>query len=227
MGFKEFIQELNGKRVEGELIHTIVYSLIASAVLFIALYFMKLRYIENFFPKYGVYITLAMITYALIIPSIRQVRAYQQFSCMSGMMIGMTVGMVAGFLTGYFIGATNGLFVGSIFGMALGIALGIWLGSCCGVMGFMEGVMAGFMSGPMGAMTAVMLLNEHMNIMAVIVFMIGAVILGALNYMMFIEKREFSREKEEGHLLTVIISLILTAITVYISVFGPRSPLFN
>ena len=198
MGMKTFMQELNGARVEGELIPTIVYSLLASTIVFLIFYFTTLQKIANFFPKFGIYLFLGIITYALALPAIRQVRAYGQFSCMSGMMIGMTLGMVVGFLTGYYIGATNGLFVGSVFGMVVGSALGIWLGSCCGVMGFMEGIMAGFMSGPMGAMTAVMLLNDHLDAMAVIVLIFGAIILGALNYMVYIEKKEFSREKKRA-----------------------------
>jgi hypothetical protein len=147
MSFKQFMQELNGSRVEGELLKTIFYSLITSFIVIGALYFLRLKNVPDFIPKYGFYLFLAAISYALIVPAIRQVRAYKQFGCMSGMMIGMTTGMIAGFMAGYFIGATNGMFIGGVFGMVIGSAIGIWMGSCCGIMGFMEGLMAGFMGG--------------------------------------------------------------------------------
>ena len=150
---KEFFRELNGSRVEGELIKAVFYSLITSLVTLAILYFVKLRFIDNFFSSYGLYIFLAIVGYALVMPTMLHIRAYNSFPCMAGMMIGMTIGMIAGFLTGFYIGATNGMFIGSISGMALGIFIGIWNGKCCGIMGAMEGAMAGFMGGIMGAMT--------------------------------------------------------------------------
>ena len=164
MSFKKFTKELSGTRVEGELVKAILYSLIVSFGLLAVLYYTRLRYIEDFLPKYGFYIFFAILSYAIVFPSIRQTRAYRTFACMPGMMIGMTTGMIAGFLAGYFIGATNGMFWGSMFGMAVGIGMGVWNGQCCGVMGVMEGLMAGFMGGLMGAMASVMLLNEHLKI---------------------------------------------------------------
>src|SRR3989344_7404459 len=145
MGLKEFTKELNGNRVEGELVKTMLYSLITSAVVFGILYFFRLRSIDGFFPKYGLFLFFAVLSYALIVPAVRQVRAYGQLPCMSGMMIGMSLGMISGFLSGFYIASTNGMFIGSIFGMLIGISLGIWNGKCCGIMGTMEGTMAGFM----------------------------------------------------------------------------------
>src|SRR3989344_5075690 len=138
MSFKQFTKELSGSRVEGELLKTVFYSLVTSFITLGVLYMFVLKTVDNFIPKYGFYLFLASIMYALIIPAVRQVRAYKQFACMSGMMIGMTTGMIAGFMTGYFIGATNGMFIGGVFGMVVGSALGIWMGSCCGIMGSME-----------------------------------------------------------------------------------------
>ena len=159
MSFKEFIKELNGSRVEGELIKTVFYSLLVSFALFAVLYFFKFRYISDFIPKYGFFLFFAILSFGLVVPTIRQVRAYKRMNCMSGMMVGMTIGMMAGFLSGYFVGATNGMFIGGVFGMTVGVTLGIWTGSCCGVMGFLEGIMAGFMGGLMGAMTALMIFS--------------------------------------------------------------------
>lgn len=227
MSFKSFIRELNGDRVEGEIVKTILYSLATSFLTLIALYYFKLRYISNFTDKYGFYLFFAVLSFAIIIPTIRQVRAYRQFACMSGMMIGMTSGMIAGFLSGFFVGATNGMFYGGVFGMAVGIALGIWTGKCCGVMGFMEGIMAGFMGGLMGAMTAVMMLNDNLKAASVIVFAISAVILVALNYMIYFEMKESERQLREDHFITITLSFVLTAVTTWLMVFGPRSPLFQ
>lgn len=227
MSFKEFTRELGGERVEGELIKTVFYSLLTSIVILGVLYYFKLRNIDNFIPKYGFFLLLSIISYAIMLPAIRQVRAYKQFACMSGMMIGMTLGMLAGFLPAMYVGATNGMFVGSVFGMVIGITFGIWNGKCCGVMGLMEGVMAGLMGGLMGGMTAIMLLNDHLKAASIIVLIIGAFIALGLNYMIFGETRESERQRKEDHMFTIIITLILTAATTWLIVFGPRSALFG
>lgn len=226
MSVKEFTKELNGERVEGELIKTIGYSLLTSLIVAGLLYYFKLRYIENFMPRYGFFIFFAILSYALLVPTIRQIRAYRNLNCMSGMMVGMTIGMMAGFLAGFFVGATNGMFYGGVFGMAVGCILGIWMGSCCGVMGFMEGIMAGFMGGWMGAMTSVMLIADNLKIATVIVFAVCSVILVAMNYMIYLETRENERQIKEDHFITIFISFILTIVTIWLIVFGPRSALF-
>lgn len=226
MSFKEFTKELNGSRVEGELLKSILYSLLISFGLFAILYIFMLRNVDNFLPKYGFYIFFAILSYAVIFPSIRQIRAYGNFACMSGMMIGMTTGMMAGFLSGFFIGATNGMFYGIVFGMAVGIFMGVWAGRCCGIMGIMEGLMAGFMGGLMGAMTSVMLLNDNLKIASIIIFVICSAIMFSLNYMIYGEMKENKREMRESHWVIVLLSAILTGITIWLMVFGPRSALF-
>lgn len=227
MSFKKFIKELEGGRVEGELIKTTLYSLVTSLIFLAILYYLKLRYVEYFIPKYGFYLFFSVLSFAIIIPSIRQVRAYKEFACMSGMMIGMTIGMVSGFLLGFYIGATNGMFYGGVFGMGVGIFFGIWMGKCCGIMGIMEGIMAGFMGGLMGAMTAVMMLNDNLKAASVIVFLVCSVIIFGLNYMIYFEMKENEKQLKEDHRITIILSFILTALTVWLMVFGPRSILFG
>ncbi len=227
MSFTIFLKELNGNRVEGELLKSIFYSLLTSFAILALLYFFKLRFIEDFVATYGIYLFLAVLSYALLTPLIHQVHAYKSFACMSGMMIGMTIGMIAGFLSGFYVGATNGMFSGSVFGMLVGTILGIWMGSCCGVMGFLEGIMAGFMGGIMGGMTAIMLLNDHLQAMAVIVFLVGGTILIALNYMVYLEMKDAERQRQGEHLLIMTMTAILTLATTWLMVFGPRSALFS
>lgn len=222
MSFKQFVKELNGPRVEGELVKTIVYSLITSAVVLGAIYYLFLK--AEDFSKYSFWLFFSAASIALIVPTIRQVRAYKNLNCMSGMMIGMTAGMLAGFLLGFYVGATNGMFMGGVFGMVIGIALGIWMGSCCGIMGTMEGVMAGFMGGWMGAMTSVMLIADHLKLAALIVFIVNAFIAISLNYMIFVETRDSERQRKEDYFTIIAISFILTAITTWVIVFGPRGP---
>ncbi len=227
MSFKQFTKELNGSRVEGDLLKTVFYSLVTSFIVIGVLYLLILRNVNNFIPKYGFYLFLAAINYALILPTVRQVRAYKNFNCMSGMMIGMTAGMVAGFMSGYFIGATNGMFIGGLFGMIVGSVLGVWTGSCCGIMGFMEGIMAGFMGGLMGAMTSVMLLNDNLKLATIVISIFMAVISISLNYMIFFEMKENERQRKEDHSVTIMITFILIIITTWLMVFGPRSALFG
>jgi hypothetical protein len=224
---KEFVKSLTKDGVEGEFIKTIFVSLATSFVVLAILYFLSLRYIGNFIPKYGFFLFFAILSYALILPSVKYVRAYREFACMPGMMIGMTIGMVAGFLSGFYVASTNGMFIGSLFGMTIGISFGIWNGKCCGVMGAMEGIMAGFMGGLMGAMTAFMLLNDNLRVAAVIIFLVSGAILFGLNYMIYKETREMERRHRDDAFFTIFFSLLLTAITLWIMVSGPRSLLFQ
>jgi hypothetical protein len=221
------MRELGNNKVEGKLIKIIFLSLVTSFLVLAFFYFTKLKYVENFIPKYGFFIFFSILTYALIIPSVIYVRAYKEFACMSGMMIGMTIGMISGFLPGLFVGSTNGMFVGTIFGMSIGIIFGIWNGKCCGIMGMMEGTMAGFMGGLMGAMTAIMMLNDHLKSSEIIFFSISAFIMFGLNYMIYKETREMEIQNESGEFLAIFWSFILTTLTIWIMVFGLRSALFQ
>ena len=229
MAFKDFIKSLNNDKAEGELVKTIFVSLATSFILILFLYFLRLRDIANFIPKYGFYLFFAALSYSLILLSIRHIRAYKEFACMSGMMIGMTIGMISGFLPGFFIGATNGMFWGSVLGMASGIFFGIENGKCCGIMGVMEGIMAGFMGGLMGGMTAIMMLNDNLRAAAVVIFMVASIILVGLNYMIYKEARDLAmeRKQKDGEFFIIFWSLFLTAITTWFMVLGPRSLLFQ
>lgn len=227
MSVKEFIKSFSNNKTEGEFGKTILLSLITSLAIFFISYFFSFKYTTGFISKFGFFILFSILSYALILPSIKYVRAYKEFSCMPGMMIGMTLGMIAGFLPGFYIGSTNGMFVGSVFGMSIGIFVGIWNGRCCGVMGVMEGVMAGFMGGLMGAMTAVMMLNDNLKVAGVVVFLIAGFILFGLNYMIYKETREMEIQNRDDEFFTVIFSLILTAFTLWIMVMGPMSLLFQ
>lgn len=224
MTFKNFLKELNGNRVEGELIKTTFFSLISSLAIFFLLYFLFLRG-GNFGNKIF-FIFMSILSYTLILPAIRQIKAYKVMPCMSGMMIGMTIGMVASFLPSYYLASTNGMFYGAIWGMILGIIFGYQNGKCCGVMGVMEGVMAGFMGGLMGAMTAIMLLNDHLIPMAIIVWLVCSIIVLSLNYMVYKEMRNEERQYVEDYTSVIVWSMVLTAITFFLIIIGPRGGIF-
>ena len=223
MSLKEFTRELNSKNVEGELIKTLIYSLITCVLTLGILYFVTLQNVPSFVSDYVLFLVLGCLSIVLITPTLRQVRAYKEFSCMTGMMLGMTTGMISGFLMGFFIGATNGMFVGGLFGMTVGIVLGVFVGKTGGVMGIMEGLMSGFMGGWMGAMTSVMLLNDHLKLASGIIFGVCAIILICLNYLIFTETRETSRQLEEDHFFTVFVSFILMVAVTWVMVFGPKA----
>ena len=227
MSFSEFMNKLMKDEVEGEIVKTVFYSLFTSLIVFGILYYLKLRNISGFMDKYGFFLFFSFLSYSLIIAVIRQVRAFKEFPCMSGMMIGMTLGMIAGFLSGYFVGATNGMFYGSVFGMVIGIIVGGINGRCCGIMGIMEGIMAGFMGGIMGAMTAVMMINDNLKLAGLVVFIVSAVIMIGLNYMVYKETRQMERQRNEDSFITIVLSFILTIVTIWLMVFGPRSILFQ
>lgn len=226
MSFREFVKSLNNNAGEGELVKTVVYSIIASALMFGVLYWVKLKDIPELFPKYGLYIFLSIITYSFLAGSIKHVKEYKGIMCMPGMMIGMTIGMISGFLAGLFTGAINGIFFGSVFGIAVGITLGIFSGKCCGIMGIMEGAMAGFMGGLMGAMTSLMMLNDHLKEIVIISFLVCMGILFGLSYMLYKETRE-SERKSSGYFTSIILSIILTYATTIFLIFGPRGGIFS
>jgi hypothetical protein len=226
MSFKEFCKELNGTRVEGELIKSFIYSLATALLVLGILYYFVFSNISDFISRYSLYVILSTLSICILVPTIRQVRAYGKFACMSGMMIGMTVGMIAGFLIGFYLGATNGMFFGGVSGMIIGILIGIWLGSCCGVMGFMEGIMAGFMGGWMGAMTSVMLLNDHLRAAAVIVFIVQAIISISLNYMIYVEAKHEQRRVVEDEFLNLAITFVLVTLVSLMIVIGPRGGVY-
>ena len=227
MTFKEFLKELNGEGVEGELIKTIIYSILTSFLTLGVLYFITLKSIPDFISKYGFYLFFSALSFALIMPTIKQIRAYKELPCMSGMMVGMTIGMISGFLPGFYVASTNGMFVGGFFGAFLGIIIGAWNGKCCGIMGVMEGMMAGFMGGLMGAMTAFMLFNDHLKIASVLVFLISAFVIFGLNYMIYKESKQLERKLIEGNFFIIFLTFLLTVITTWLVVFGPRSALFD
>lgn len=225
---KEFIRELDGSRIEGEIVRTLFYSIISSIVILIVAYYIGLQNVPDFIGKYGFFLFFCALSYALILPSVVQIIAYKEMTCMAGMMVGMTTGMIAGFLPGYYVGATNGMFVGIVFGIVIGIIFGFYNGKCCGIMGIMEGVMAGFMGGLMGAMTSVMLLNDHLKLASVIVFIVSAFIMFSLNYMIFKEMKEHKGTSNgKTAWITFVLTFILMAVTIYVMVFGPRSYLFG
>ena len=223
---KQFLKELNGKRVEGELIKAIIYSLLTSAVLLIALYFLSFKNMPDFISKYGLNLFFVALSFALIMPDVKQIRAYRNFACMAGMMIGMTIGMISSFLIGFYVSATNGMFYGGFFGIAVGMLFGIWNGKCCGVMGIMEGMMAAFMGGLMGGMTAIMLINDHLKISFIFAFLVLAVIMIGLNYMIYKETKEIERENKEGNLFIIVLTFILMSVTTWFIIFGPRGGIF-
>lgn len=225
MSFKSFLKELGGDKAEGELIGTVFYSLVTSFIVLGITYWFVGRGIENFSSKFGIFLFLSALSYAFIVASTKHVRAYGNFACMSGMMIGMTSGMM-GFLPGFFVASTNGMFYGGFFGVAVGIVLGVWNGKCCGTMGVLEGIMAGFMGGLMGAMTSFMLLNDHLLAASILVFLISAVILTGLSYMIYFETKETERQRKEGHRFTIILTLLLMALTTYIMLWGPKGGIF-
>ena len=229
MSFRGFLREVKqGTNVEGDLVKTILTSLLTSFVVLAILYFSKFRFIDGFMGKYGFFLFFAVLAYALLSGVLIHIRAFGQFPCMSGMMLGMTTGMIAGFLSGYFIASTNGMFVGSVFGMVFGIFIGVIAGGkTCGVMGFLEGVMAGFMGGLMGAMTAFMLFNDNLKPATFIVFIVSAVILVALNYMLYLEGKQMERRRQSDRFFTIAFTFVATVVTTWLMVFGPRSGVFG
>ena len=226
MSFTNFIKELNGKRIEGELLASMFYSLLTSSIFLTILYFITKSNFPSLIQDYGYYLAFSALSYAIIMPSLKHVGAYKELPCMNGMMIGMTMGMISSFLVGFYVAGTNGMFIGGFFGVLIGASLGMYLGKCCGVMGSMEGIMAGFMGGLMGAMTAFMLINDHLKLAGILVFFISAIIITKLHYMVYIETKEREVDNKEDFFKIIFMTFILMTLTSLLILFGPRSALF-
>ena len=150
----------------------------------------------------------------------------KEFTCMNGMMVGMALGMMTGFMVGAVVAASSGMFVGSVVGMLFGMAIGAYTGYCCGIMGVLEGLMAGLMSGIMGAMTTIMLLNDHVIAFLFILFAACTVVLAGLSYMIWKEAggREGKAKLPSG-LNIVAANVAIGLILVLIMVYAPKGPL--
>ena len=222
--------------MERGMLKTAALTFATLAVLEAVTYYAFFMGMPSFAAKnYGSYIFYLVLAVTLGGSSLWHLRAYRKrVSCQAGMMVGMTIGMLAGFLLGAIIGATNGMFVGATYGMLVGMAFGAYSGKCCGIMGIMEGLMAGLMGGLMGAMTTFMLLNENVLLFFPLLFSSSAVILMGLSYMVY---RDFNNTAPGEHgpaslksysfPLFITFAFILTMVSTWLIVYGPRSALLQ
>jgi hypothetical protein len=89
-------------------------------------------------------------------------------------------------------------------------------------MGAMEGMMAGLMSGTMGAMTTVMMINDHVLAFMYMLSGICLVMVGGLSYMMF---REAGPAPRAGFSFArfATLSIALGAMMLAVMVYGPKN----
>lgn len=169
------------------------------------------------------WLLLGSIGIAMGVGSIAHIRSFGKQTCQTGMMAGMGIGMMLGFLAGALFGATSGMFVGSVLGIVVGMVIGAWAGTCCGNMGVLEGLMAGLMAGTMGAMLSVMMVFDHQLEFLVILWIVCAIILGGLSYMLFKENGPVSSELSVNPWPLVGIGVVLTILLQLIIFFGPKT----
>ncbi|MBI4176599.1 MAG: hypothetical protein HY518_05315 [Candidatus Aenigmarchaeota archaeon] len=223
--------------VERRMLKIALLTLIILAVIELAAYYAFFINQPRFNARgYGAYIAYLVLAVTINGSALWHMRAYHRnVTCQTGMMIGMTNGMLSGFLMGAILGATNGMFVGAGYGMVVGMLFGAYSGRCCGIMGIMEGLMAGFMGGLMGAMTTFMLLNENVLLFFPLIFGASIIILSGLIYMIYkdvnhlIEGKEINPREMKSYSFSIYVTFVflLTMITSWIIVYGPRSILFQ
>jgi cation transport ATPase len=174
--------------------------------------------------KYFIYFIYAAISAVAIAGGVALASACKRhITCMEGMMLGMTIGMSAGFLFGAIIGASNGMFIGSMFGMLIGMALGAFTGKYCGIMGAMEGLMAGVMGGTMGAMLAVMMQFDNLALFMPIFVLANLLVLAGLKYMLYYYPGRRGTAKQVSAIALFGLALLLTALTVAVALYAPRT----
>ena len=212
--------------VESRLLNYSLASFVLLMLAGIMISFFAAGAIQNF-ASYVPFFFLSIVFSIIVVFSYNHMLAYKEtISCTVGMMVGMTVGMIIGFMSGALIGVTNGMFAGSIVGILLGIGTGVSIGRHCGVMGAMEGIMAGFMAGIMGAMTSVMLISDNLVAFLYIAFVICAIVLFGLSYMMFRETGSAANDALKTGLLKFLATAALfNVFMILIMVFGPKSAL--
>ncbi|VVB66340.1 Uncharacterised protein [Candidatus Gugararchaeum adminiculabundum] len=215
--------------VEARLVNYALNSFLALLIIGAGWYFFAMKGLNgNIFTGYAPLILLAIAGSVMTVFSYYHMGCYRKgMSCANGMMVGMTLGMIPGYLAGSLLGITNGMFVGSVVGMAVGIGLGTELGRSCGIMGAMEGMMAGLMAGIMGAMTSIMMFNDHLVPFLYILFAVCGALLAGLSYMMFreagaAEKARFKIGLAEFFLASLVLSIFLVGMMLY----GPKGPVF-
>jgi hypothetical protein len=206
--------------VESKLFNYGIGALILIILLYGASYYFLLK---DF--AYVPILILMSVTAIITVFANEHIRHYTSLTCMEGMMIGMTIGMMVGFMNGAIVGATNGMFVGSLFGMLSGAMLGFQAGRTVGIMGSMEGVMAGIMAGPMGAMTSVMMINDHLVEFLFILFGLCIIVFGGMSYMLNREAGPIEKEKFNSNFYRFCISATLIAIIFLgLMMYGPKGP---
>jgi len=72
-----------------------------------------------------------------------------------------------------------------------------------------------------------MMYNDNLIAAGVIMFVICGTIMLGLNYMLFKETINEERIHKEDNMFTIVISFLLTFITIWMMVFGPRSLLLQ
>ena len=209
---------LAGKPITKPVRDCFTYSIISFIVLLAAIFMLFGS------SKYFLYFIYTAISAVAIAGGVALANAYKQhISCMEGMMLGMTIGMSAGFLLGAIAGATNGMFVGSMLGMLVGIALGACTGKSCGIMGAMEGIMAGVMGGTMGAMLTVMMQYDHLAEFLPIFVLANLLTLAGLKYMLYYYPGRRGVAKQVSAATLFSLALLLTALTIAVVLFAPRT----
>ncbi len=177
------------------------------------------------FGSWALYLLVGLLANAVLV---WYVKAYGVLPHHLGMMIGMVSGMFSGFWVGLVLGATNGMFVGSLAGLLVGFLVGSYAGKCCGIMGVLEGQMAGYMAGPMGAMTSLMMLNDHYKIFIPVALFVQVTILAGLMYIVYTENNGRSldlaqRNARTGFWKFFLMNFLVWLALSFIIFFGPKS----
>ncbi len=186
----------------------------------------------NFLPRFGLLLLYLMIGGVANSAVIWHLRAYKNVSCQTGMMIGMTTGMLSGFTVGLIIGVSNGIFVGAVVGLVFGFLLGGWAGKCCGIMGVLEGQMAGFMAGPMGAMTAIMMVNDNYLWFIALALFFEIVIFAGLMFLVYKENAGqglniVKKTAKQDFFPFLAVNFIILLFLAWLMLYGPKSALIR
>ncbi len=227
-----FFSARKKQSVEREMLKLAVWTFIGLLVLGAIGYWGFFSSSPQFMERHGIHVFYLMIGLVAISATMWHLKAYQNVSCQTGMMVGMTVGMLTGFLVGMIVGISNGMFVGSVAGLLLGVLVGSWAGKCCGIMGVLEGQMAGFMAGPMGAMTTIMMVSDNYVWFIPIALLFSVMILAGLMFLLYEENsgKQLNIAKKtakQDFFLFLVVNFVVLLALAWLMIYGPKSALFQ
>lgn len=137
---------------------------------------------------------------------------------MQGMMSAMAISMMVGILGGTIFGSQvpDNLLLSTVLGILIGLISGFLVGIPISLLASLDGMLSGLMGGMMGAMLGAMVMEEYLNPLLRILFLLYVVLILTVIYMLEVEMRT----KKQGFLQKILQNPLLLAGSLSLFFFG-------